>query len=301
MDEIVIRSTFELGKVSINYAEIEAEVISKTAHYKSVIVTEDSISEFAQAKAEMNKIVKQLSDERIRIKKTWNEPVTVMEAEINRISKIALDSIQNIADQLNQYELERSTNAREALQAIYEANPIKDITFDHIIKPAWLLKGSDGKRESLLITEVERINGDLEFIESTEDKAEAVLVRDNYLKTLDVLTAQSQARVALLQVRKIDELRRQAEESFEQRKIKFEADAKVKLESVQSFDRIEPANLFEEMNYAVTLPSDPHRGMLLEGEISSTKPQYAISFPDMVEFSEGLEALRNANVKFTVL
>lgn len=299
MDEIVIRSTFELGKVSINYAEIEAAVISKIAHYKSVIVTEENIPEFKQALADVRKLETSLNADRISIEKIWNEPVIEMKSKLKPIFAIFSESVKNLAGQLEQYELKRSTNAREDLQAIFEANPIKDITFDHILKPAWLLKGSDGKRESLLITEMERINGDLEFIESTEDKAEAVLVRDNYLKTLDVLTAQSQARVTLLQVRKIDELRRQAEESFEQRIIKFEADAKAKLESVQSFERIEPANLFENaMKEPREIPPSIYDGSKI---VISQAYEYAISFPDMVEFSEGLEALRNANVKFTVL
>lgn len=301
MDEIIIKSTHELGKISINYAEIEDSVREKVQHYAKVIITEESIPEFTKARAEINKVVKMLSDERIRIKKLWNEPVTAMEAEINRISAIANDSIKNLDDQLRDYEAKRYESAKQTVWEAFQGYGIKDITFEQIFKPEWCNKTNEKKALKLLENECQRIQGDLDFIEMTEDKAEAVLVKENYVKSLDIVKAQSEARITLASVRRAEELRRQAQEMKEREETERKEAIKKQLDEMaptyqrDTFAESFQSNLFEQPKINPII----EQAYIPEVEKEKQPERLALYFDDIIDYTEAIEALTIAKVNFS--
>lgn len=274
-NEVNVTSEFELGKISINYAEIEANIRSQVEHFQNVVVTEESLVEFGKIKAEINKVIKDLSDKRIKIKKAWNTPVDVMELEIKRISKIAEDASANIDRQLKEFEEKRVSQLKAELFKQHEDykvfHPSVDwLPFENILKSEWLTKTNARKAPDLLETELARIESDVLFIEGIEDKAEEVLTLEAYKKCLNAVTAQSEARATLLQVRRAETLRKENIAQNEQKQA---------VESVS----IQPEEYFG------------------DAKIEKKPEAYTIAFADIIDFTKATEVLMANKVPFKIV
>jgi len=241
-NEINVVASYELGKVNINYAEIEADIRKQTEHYMAVVVTEEMIPEFEKARAEINKKIKSLSDERIKIKKLWNQPIDAMETEIKRISGIAQIALDNIDQQLKAFEAKRVQGIKDRLESQFDEYGIDGITFSQVFKPEWTNKGNAKKAPDLLDTEAKRILGDLEFIDGIEDEAEKVLTKENYNRCLNAVTAQSEARTTLSQVRRAEMLRAEKTAQEAQKQATATADVPIQKEAFEFQPRVENVN-----------------------------------------------------------
>ena len=69
--ELKVEEIKELAPVRFNYEDIKKWVTEKTAEYKRVVYTPETISLAKQDRATLNKVAKAISDEKIRIKKEF--------------------------------------------------------------------------------------------------------------------------------------------------------------------------------------------------------------------------------------
>ena len=71
MDELQIKVSQQIGKIDVNFEEIEANLKEVLAGYQGIIVTEDTIKQAKADIAELRKKRTSIDDEKKRIKKIW--------------------------------------------------------------------------------------------------------------------------------------------------------------------------------------------------------------------------------------
>lgn len=91
--------------IRFNYEELKAEITSKVEMYKNLVYTgSDQIKDAKADRAALNKLIKAMSDERIRIKKDCLKPYDEFERKIRELTDIVNEPVQLIDKQIKEYE-----------------------------------------------------------------------------------------------------------------------------------------------------------------------------------------------------
>lgn len=157
---------FENYEILINKAKELA------TQYSNLIITDQDSYKFAsQVKAELNKVIKAISDERIRIKKEFNNPLTEFESKVKEITGEIEAGKNQIDGRIREYD----QHLKDEKQ-----NKINDLIQQHAgnryieQNPKWLNKTfTDSKI-------VEEIKEQVAFAEKEEQRieTEAQLIKD---------------------------------------------------------------------------------------------------------------------------
>lgn len=157
---------FENYEILINKAKELA------TQYSNLIITDQDSYKFAsQVKAELNKVIKAISDERIRIKKEFNNPLTEFESKVKEITGEIEAGKNQIDGRIREYD-QRLKDEKQ--------NKINDLIQQHAgnryieQNPKWLNKTfTDSKI-------VEEIKEQVSFAEKEEQRigTETQLIKD---------------------------------------------------------------------------------------------------------------------------
>lgn len=157
---------FENYEILINKAKELA------TQYSNLIITDQDSYKFAsQVKAELNKVIKAISDERIRIKKEFNNPLTEFESKVKEITGEIETGKNQIDGRIREYD-QRLKDEKQ--------NKINDLIQQHAgdryieQNPKWLNKTfTDSKI-------VEEIKEQVAFAEKEEQRieTETQLIKD---------------------------------------------------------------------------------------------------------------------------
>ena len=90
--------------IKFNFDELKQEITDKVAMYNNLVYTEEQVKEAKTDRASLNKFVKALSDERIKIKKQCLQPYEEFEKRINELSAIVNEPISLIDKQVKEFE-----------------------------------------------------------------------------------------------------------------------------------------------------------------------------------------------------
>jgi hypothetical protein len=222
-----------------------------------LVYTEDQIQDAKKDRATLNKFVKVLSDERIKIKKECLKPYEDFEAKIKELDGIANKAIKNIDSQVKGYEEQKKADKLAAITGYWAAceKPF-DIPFEKVMDQKWLnasisLKTVYGAIDVLL----ECITKDLATLQNLpEFSFEATEV---YKTTLDLNKAISEGqRLADIQKRKAEQERLAAERKAEQERMKAEAEAKRQAEQIEGQVGFTDPESFEQ---CIPKPVEPER------------------------------------------
>lgn len=157
---------FENYEILINKAKELA------TQYSNLIITDQDSYKFAsQVKAELNKVIKAISDERIRIKKEFNNPLTEFESKVKEITGEIEAGKNQIDGRIREYD----QRLKEEKQ-----NKINDLIQQHAggryieQNPKWLNKTFTDSRI------VEEIKEQVAFAEKEEQRieTETQLIKD---------------------------------------------------------------------------------------------------------------------------
>ena len=204
--------------IEFNFEELKQEITERASAYANLVYTDDQIADAKKDRATLNKFVKVLSDERIKVKKECMKPYEDFEAKIKELDSIVGKAIRNIDDQVKSYEEQKKQDKLVAIKGYWEAceKPF-DIAFEKVLDQKWLnasvsLKSVYGAIDVLL----EQITKDLSTLENLpEFSFEAIEV---YKTTLNINSAISEGhRLSEIQKRK-------AEYEAEQERLKAEAE-----------------------------------------------------------------------------
>lgn len=125
-----------LQPVGFNHEQLKAEISAIAETYKGLVVTEETIKEAKATKAKLNAFRKALEDERIRVKKLYQQPLIEFEAKVKELTALIDVPILEIDDQLKEFEMIEKTRKKEQIEAYYK-NAMKDLADLVRIEQIW--------------------------------------------------------------------------------------------------------------------------------------------------------------------
>lgn len=125
--------------IEFNFEELKEQVTNKVAMYKNLVYTDEQVKEAKADRAALNKFIKNLSDERIRVKKQCLKPYEEFEAKINELVAIVNEPIQMIDKQVKEYEEQKKAEKEHAIRELFESIGFQSfVTLEMIFDPKWL-------------------------------------------------------------------------------------------------------------------------------------------------------------------
>ena len=106
--------------IQFNYEELKAEITSSTEMYKNLVYTDDQIDDAKKKRAELNKWIKVLTDERIKIKKECLKSYEEFEWKIKDLVEIVNESVRSIDKQNKEFEQIKKEEKRKEIEALFE-------------------------------------------------------------------------------------------------------------------------------------------------------------------------------------
>ena len=213
--------------IQFNFEELKQEITKKSADYMNLVYGDDQIQEAKKDRATLNKFVKALSDERIKIKKECLKPYEDFETKIKELDGIVNAAIRNIDNQVKGYEEKKKAEKLDGIKNFWNSCTLPfPIKFEQIFDPKWLNATVSMKSVQTQIDELlAKIDSDLATLENLpEFSFEA---KDVYKTTLNLQEAIKEgARLAEIQKRKQEQERLAAERKAEMERQKAEAEAK---------------------------------------------------------------------------
>lgn len=180
--------------IEFNYAELKAEITEKVKTYSSIVYGEDEIKQAKADKANLNKFLKVLSDERIRIKKQCLVPYEEFERKIKEISDIVQEPISIIDNQIKGFDEKKKAEKLELVKALYEELEKPDwLAFAQIFQEKFLNTScSMANVKQYMLDSIKQINRDIATIQLLPEYSFEAL--EVYKKCLDVNKAVSRAQ-----------------------------------------------------------------------------------------------------------
>ena len=242
--------------IQFNYEELKAEITSKVEMYKNLVYTgSDQIKDAKADRAALNKLIKAMSDERIRIKKDCLKPYDEFERKIRELTDIVNEPVQLIDKQIKEYEQTLKEEKRKDIEALFETIGFQAfVKLEMIWDEKWLNASVSMKSiEEKMRERMYQISTDLYTLNQLSEYAfEAVSV---YKETLDMHKSIAEAqRMAEIAKKKAEaEARKKAEE---ERRAK-EAEEKKMSEKTAIISESVPEQ--QQPEHTVTEPEEPEK------------------------------------------
>lgn len=208
--------------IDFNFEELKQEITNRVAMYANMVYTEDQVKQAKADRANLNKFVKALSDERIKVKKQCLKPYEEFEAKVNELSKIVQEPISLIDKQVKEYEEQKKQEKKAKIEEYWENAELAipfPMTLHLIFDEKWLNASVSMKSiQEEIKSRLEQIEKDLATLSNLPEFGfEATEV---YKTTLDINKALNEGhRLSEIQKRK-------AEYEAEQARLKAEAELK---------------------------------------------------------------------------
>lgn len=209
--------------VVFNYEELHTALEMKLADYKDRVYDETMIAEAKSDTANLNKLKKTLSDERISRKKDYMKPFEKFEEQIKELCGMIDEATSGIKAQLDEYEQKRVEEKRVAIRELFseiaaEYDCLDFITLEKVYNQKWENKTATDKTIATEITAVfDKAVNDLEIISKMPNYS--FEAKEAYKASLDLNKALAEGeRMAQVQEAKRQEALRKAQEELDARK-----------------------------------------------------------------------------------
>lgn len=147
--EIKVDEIKDLAPIKFNYEDVKNWVTQKAKEYKSLIYTEETITEAKTDRATLNKLAKAINDEKIRVKKEVLKPFEDFESKCKELQGIIVDASNSIDTQVKAFEEKEQNEKKEKIKEIFDSyvGIYKNvINFDMIFNSKWLNKSYTMKK-----------------------------------------------------------------------------------------------------------------------------------------------------------
>lgn len=151
--EFTVKDDFEKSLPSIlsNISEIKAWAEERTEiDRRTILVTDEDYTLAKQRCADINKIIKNINDRKIDIKKKYIKPYEVFESAIKDTIEVLETARENLWGQVKSAEEQRKTERMEKMREYWEETLDSTITsyrtFESIYNPKWVNKTTDYKQ-----------------------------------------------------------------------------------------------------------------------------------------------------------
>lgn len=249
--------------IQFNYEELKAEITSKVEMYKNLVYTgSDQIKDAKADRAALNKLIKAMSDERIRIKKDCLKPYEEFERKIKELTDIVNEPVQLIDKQIKEYEQTLKEEKRKDIEALFETIGFQAfVKLEMIWEEKWLNASVSMKSiEEKMRDRMYQISTDLLTLNRLSEYAfEAVAV---YKETLDmnrsIAEAQRMSDIAKqkaeAETRKKQEEERRAKEAEEKKAYEMPVIISEPVPEQQKLEHTEPQKM--EVRFAALLTTE---------------------------------------------
>lgn len=204
------------------YDAIKENALALADAIKTVDVTDENIKHSKKMLAAVNKKLKQLEDERIKIKKTMLEPYQLFESQVKEIVGIVKDADAIVRHQVKNLEEKEKDEKKQILQRIFEKRKVLYtigdlLEFEAFLKPNHLNKTTSiDAAEKDMIDFLERTEKDIKVIQGLNDTNAHVSA---YLKTFDLADTinhvkQEKARIEAIEASKASAKLNEAEKIY---------------------------------------------------------------------------------------
>lgn len=222
--------------IDFNFEELKEEITNKSALYKNMVYTDETIKDAKSDRALLNKFKTALEDKRKEVKKQYLEPYNQFEKQIKELVAIIDEPVKLIGEQITEFEDREKAEKHEQITELFDKAGFQSfVTLEQIYDPKWLNKSVSLKSiEEELTNTVYRIGHDVTTINSLKEYSFEAL--EHYKKTLDLASAIAEGqRLADIQKRKLEH---EAEVKAREELAKKQAEERAKAEA--------EANLHEE-------------------------------------------------------
>ena len=221
--------------IDFNFEELKEEITNKSALYKNMVYTDETIKDAKSDRALLNKFKTALEDKRKEVKKQCLEPYNQFEKQIKELVAIIDEPVKLIGEQITEFEDREKAEKHEQVIELFEKAGFQSfVTLEQIYDPKWLNKSVSLKSiEEELTNTVYRIGHDVTTINSLKEYSFEAL--EHYKKTLDLAGAIAEGqRLADIQKRKLEheaELKAREELAKKQAEERAKAEARLPEES----------------------------------------------------------------------
>ena len=226
--------------IEFNFEELKEQVTKKVAMYKNLVYTDDQVKEAKADRAALNKFVKSLSDERIRVKKQCLKPYEEFESKINELTAIVNEPIQLIDKQVKEYEEKQKAEKLESIKELFETIGFQSfVKLENIFDQKWLNAGTSMKKiEDFMNEKKFQIGNDVLAINRLPEFSFEAM--ETYKQTLDLSKAiQEGQRLADIAKRKAEHEAELAQRQAERKVVEQSADQKRDAEVPQQSDVVQ--------------------------------------------------------------
>lgn len=207
--------------IEFNFDELKQEITDRVELYRNLVYTEDQVKQAKADRANLNKFVKALSDERIKVKKQCLQPYEAFEAKVNELSKIVQEPIRLIDEQVKGYEEKQKQDKLKAIQDLWCSLEVTDgrLTFKMIFNEKWLNASVSMKSVQAEMEErIKKFNDDMATLANLPEFG--FEAQEIYISTLDINKAISEGH-------RLSEIaKKKAEHEAEQARLKAEEEAR---------------------------------------------------------------------------
>ena len=191
--------------IEFNFEELKQEITEKAALYKNMIYTDDRIKEAKADRAQLNKFIAALENERKVIKKQCLKPYEDFEKKIKELVDIVNDPVMLIDTQIKTYEDKQKEEKLEKIKELWEGTEHPEwLQCNQIFDQRWLNATFGLKKvQEAIDASLEQIAADVKSLEALQEFSfEAI---ECYKQTLDINRAIAEGqRLAGIQKRKTE-------------------------------------------------------------------------------------------------
>lgn len=163
--ELILKSAeISIPHAIENLEQLKAEIAPKMEYYRSLVVTEESIRSAKADRANLNKLKKAISDQRIAVKKQCLAPYEALECECRELEALIIAPIAAIDAQIKAFEEIEKNKKYSELKIYFESvNNLEFLVLDDVLNSKWSNKtfSVESLKEEML-TNINRISGDYE-------------------------------------------------------------------------------------------------------------------------------------------
>lgn len=141
--ELKVEEIKALAPIQFNYEDIKKWITEKAKEYKSMVYTEETITNAKSDRATLNKVAKALNDEKIRIKNEVLKPFEDFESKCKELQGIITDASNSIDIQVKAFETKEQEEKKKQIEDLFNTyiGDFKElIIFEQIFNQRWLNK-----------------------------------------------------------------------------------------------------------------------------------------------------------------
>ena len=192
MNELmIIVEEMHFPNIKWNKEELKAQISEFREGYADAIIqTDEDYKAAKKDRAEINAVLKKISDQRIQVKKAVMKPYEVFEKELKDAQSDLEDIQKKIASTIKEYEDEQSEKKLNWIKDVFsraiEGKDMDFLTLERIFDKKWMNKSTKEEDiEKAINARVDTIHNNLLWIAEEEDSTIRATARRQYEDTLE--------------------------------------------------------------------------------------------------------------------